>query len=273
MSNEMFRFDNKHVVVVGGATGMGAATAALASRLGATVTVLDVADVKAEGVTSIRVDLRDRRNVDDGSAAIHAPVDALICCAGVADGTAGIERINFIAHAHLISTLIASGKLSRGSSIAMVSSVAGLGWMSNLAMVQEFLALAGWDAQVDWINAHEGTATYGFSKQAMNAFVSQSAFPLLKLGIRINAILPGPTDTPLARANADIWLGFGTPYRTAAGVTHLRAEEIAGVLLFLCSNAASGVNGVTMLVDQGQVPSGITDSFPDPIVKMIAGIA
>ncbi len=271
MSSQSFRFENKHVVVLGGATGMGAAAVTLALELGATVTVLDVAEMTAAGVTAIKVDLRDKASIDAATAAIARPVHALICCAGVADGTAGIERINFIAHQRVIDNLLAVGAMVPGSAIAMVSSVAGLGWLANLATLQEFLASDGWDAQVAWINEHEGTATYGFSKQAMNAYVSQRAFPLLQQGIRINAILPGPTDTPLARANSEVWLGFGTPYRTAARVAHLRSDEMANVLLFLASEAASGVTGLTMLVDQGQVASGLTDSFPDPIVKAIAG--
>ena len=52
-----------------------------------------------------------------------------------------------------------------------------------------------------------------WSKQAICAYVAREAMPLLKQGIRINAICPGPTDTPLAQANKDMWLGFGADYR------------------------------------------------------------
>ena len=51
-----------------------------------------------------------------------------------------------------------------------------------------------------------------FSKLAINVYIAQQAFPLLKQGIRINGILPGPTNTPLARANAEMWLGFGQDF-------------------------------------------------------------
>ena len=57
-----------------------------------------------------------------------------------------------------------------------------------------------------------------WSKQAISAYVAREAFGLLKRGIRINAILPGPTDTPLAQANEDMWLGFGADYREEAGI-------------------------------------------------------
>jgi NAD(P)-dependent dehydrogenase (short-subunit alcohol dehydrogenase family) len=103
-----------------------------------------------------------------------------------------------------------------------------------------------------------------FSKQAMNFYTAQQAFPLLKRGIRINAIEPGPTDTPLARANADVWLRFGKTYREEAGVPTLTPEQMADVLVFLCSPAASGMSGVSLLVDQGLINSGIAGSFTKP---------
>ena len=122
------------------------------------------------------------------------------------------------------------------------------------------------------IEAHEGTDNYSFSKQAINAYVGREAFPLLKQGIRINAILPGPTDTPLARANADVWLTFASDYREATGAETLTPDQMGNVLAFLCSDAASGINGVTLLVDSGHVSSAVTESFPAPFVKMMMGI-
>ena len=76
------------------------------------------------------------------------PVDALFSCAGVADGTPGIERINFIGHRHLIDRLLAAGMLGRGSAIGFISSAAGLGWEANLTRVQELLATPDFDSAV-----------------------------------------------------------------------------------------------------------------------------
>ena len=59
----------------------------------------------------------------------------------------------------------------------------------------------------------------------------------LKQGIRINAICPGPTDTPLAQANKEMWLGFGADYREAVGVEAATPLEQAYPLVFLCSDA------------------------------------
>ena len=87
------------------------------------------------------------------------------------------------------------------------------------------------------------------------------AFRLLQLGIRINAIMPGPTDTPLARANAEVWLGMGADYREAAHIEASRSDEQAGPLVFLCSDAASHVSGEIVIVDAGYTASGIARSF------------
>ncbi len=272
MGNEMYRYDGQRVVVVGGATGMGAATAQQAAELGADVIVLDVAAVSYPCSQAIAVDLRDRASVDAAIEQIDGPVNAVFACAGVADGTPGIMLINFTAQRHLIEALIAQGKLGRGSSIAFISSVAGLGWMSRLDDVKSFLATPDWESAGGWIDEHPGTDNYGFSKEAINCYVAQQGFPLLAKGIRINAILPGPTDTPLARANADIWLSFGADYRQAADVPTLVPGQMASTMLFLCSAAASGVNGVTLLVDQGHVNASLVDAFDAPMVKMIAGV-
>ena len=62
------------------------------------------------------------------------------------------------------------------------------------------------------------------------------SFPFLKQGVRINAICPGPTDTPLARANADMWLGFAQDYRDETGTPHLVPQQMGDVMVFLNSD-------------------------------------
>ena len=102
-----------------------------------------------------------------------------------------------------------------------------------------------------------------FSKQAVCGYVASQAFPLLQKGIRINAILPGPTDTPLARANEELWLGFGKDYRNDTGTEASTPDEQAGPLAFLCSDAARYISGETIITDVGYVSSGITGSYPN----------
>jgi len=269
---ELFRYDGKRVLVIGGATGMGAAAAQATAALGAEVVVLDVADVDYPVAQSIRVDLRDRDSVDAAIEAVSGPFDAVFACAGVADGTTGIMLINFVAQRHAIEALRDAGKLATGAGVVMISSVAGLMWQQQLPVVLDFLAQPDWDAMAKWVAEHDGTETYAFSKMAINAYVAQEGFRLLQRGVRINAVLPGPTDTPLARANADTWLGFGADYRAQAGIEALSPEQVASVMVFLGSPAASAVNGVSIVVDAGHVGAGVTGSYDDPIIKMLAGV-
>jgi NAD(P)-dependent dehydrogenase (short-subunit alcohol dehydrogenase family) len=268
MKADAFRYDGKRAVVVGGATGMGAATAELVLDLGAEVVVMDYAPVTLEGVKAIKVNLSDKASIDAAVDECGGPIHALFSCAGVADGTPGIEKINFIGHRHFIDRAIEKGYLGRGSAIGMISSTAGLGWRTNMDLVKEYLATPDFDAAAAWIEAHPERADYMFSKQAINVYVASQAFRLLQQGIRINAILPGPTDTPLARANADTWLGFATDYRDDTGIEASRPDEQAGPLAFLCSDAARYVNGEVMIVDAGYTSSGMTGSYESAVAAV-----
>jgi NAD(P)-dependent dehydrogenase (short-subunit alcohol dehydrogenase family) len=95
----------------------------------------------------------------------------------------------------------------------------------------------------------------------------------LQQGIRINAICPGPTDTPLAQANRDMWLGFGADYRALVGVEAATPLEQAYPLVFLGSDAASAITGLIMITDAGYFSAGMTGSFPDagPVVNFLLG--
>jgi NAD(P)-dependent dehydrogenase (short-subunit alcohol dehydrogenase family) len=268
---DAFRFDGKRVLVVGGATGMGSAAAQLALDAGADVVVMDYADVKLSGVKPIHVNLADKASIDAAVDACGGPVHALLACAGVADGP-GIERINFIGHRHLIDRMIDQGMLGRGAAIGFISSAAGLGWEKNLAVLQELLATPDFDAAVAWVKERD-MANYYWMKQAVCAYVASQAFPMLERGIRINAICPGPTDTPLAQANKDVWLAFGADYRAETGIQAATPMEQAYPLLFLCSDAASAISGVTLISDAGYMMSGITGSFPNAtmMAKVLMG--
>jgi NAD(P)-dependent dehydrogenase (short-subunit alcohol dehydrogenase family) len=107
------------------------------------------------------------------------------------------------------------------------------------------------------------------TKQAICAYVAREAMAFLKRGIRINAICPGPTDTPLAQANKDQWLGFGKDYRAEVGIEPATSLEQAYPLVFLCSDAASAINGITLISDAGYLSAGITEVFPaaTPVAK------
>ena len=122
---DAFSYKGKRALVVGGATGMGAAVAEVVQDAGAEVVVMDRAEVTLSGVKAISLDLSDKASIESAIDECGGPIHALFSCAGVADGTPGIERINFIGHRHLIDRAVAADMLPRGSAIGFISSAAG----------------------------------------------------------------------------------------------------------------------------------------------------
>jgi NAD(P)-dependent dehydrogenase (short-subunit alcohol dehydrogenase family) len=268
-----YRYDGKRALVVGGASGMGAAVAELVQDAGADVTVMDFAEVKLSGARAIHVNLGEQASIDAAVEELgDAPIDALFSCAGVADGTPNIEKINYIGHRYMIDVFMARGMLPRGSAIGFISSAAGLGWEANLAELNQYLDIADFETASQWAK-DRGKADYYNSKQAICAYVAREAMNFLKQGVRINAICPGPTDTPLAQANKEMWLGFGADYREAVGVEAATPLEQAYPLVFLCSDAASAITGQTLITDSGYFAAGMTEVFPDatPAVQFLLG--
>jgi len=269
---DAFGYKGKRALVVGGATGMGAATAELVQDAGAEVVIMDIAEPSLSGATFIPVNLADKGSIDKALGQLSGPVNALFSCAGVADGTPGIEKINFIGHRHMIDRMLAEGTLPRGSAIGFISSAAGLGWESNLDRLKQYLATPDFDSAVQWIE-HNGGADYMSSKQTICAYVSFQAYPMLKRGVRLNAICPGPTDTPLAQANKELWLGFAADYRSELGIEASTPLEQAYPLVFLCSDAAVAITGQILVTDVGYFSAGLTEAYPPAtdVAKFLAG--
>ena len=111
-------------------------------------------------------------------------------------------------------------------------------------------------ASISGLRASTLRVAYGTSKAAIIHLTKQQAVELGNVGVRVNAIAPGPVDTDMAKkvhsaairadyADAIALARYGTP------------EEIAAAVGFLCSSAASYVNGQTLAVDGGFDAAGI----------------
>jgi NAD(P)-dependent dehydrogenase (short-subunit alcohol dehydrogenase family) len=120
---------------------------------------------------------------------------------------------------------------------------------------------AGWGrivnvASISALRAGTGRMAYGTSKAALVAMTAQFAVEVAPWGITVNAIAPGPIDTPLARANhtraTRAMYGDRVPMRRYG-----TPEEVAAGVLFFVSEAASYITGQTLCVDGGFVASGV----------------
>ncbi len=111
-------------------------------------------------------------------------------------------------------------------------------------------------ASISGLRASTLRVAYGTSKAGLIHLTRQQAAELGAVGIRVNAIAPGPVDTAMAKAvhSADI----RADYHDAIPLERYGTEEeIAAAVWFLCSNEASYVNGQTLAVDGGFDAVGI----------------
>lgn len=235
------------VLVIGGASGIGGAAAQLCAAAGAEVTVTDISPSRIG--RHVLLDLTDETSIRAGVDGLADTYDVVLSCSGVAEGMPGLERINFIGQRLALELLRDGGRLRAGGAIGVVSSLAGLAWRDE-PLMGEFLGIADFAEATRWIAEHD-LATYRWSKQAMAAYVCLYARDYLLHGVRINATLPGPTNTPLARSQGDVWLSHAADYRAEIGREAATPEEQAYPLVALCSDGFSHVAGACLTVDIG----------------------
>jgi len=111
-------------------------------------------------------------------------------------------------------------------------------------------------SSVSGLRASALRVAYGTSKAALDHLTKQQAIELGTLGIRVNAVAPGPVDTAMAKKvhTKDI----RADYHDAIPLNRYGTEdEIARAVTFLCSDAASYINGQTLAVDGGFDAAGI----------------
>jgi NAD(P)-dependent dehydrogenase (short-subunit alcohol dehydrogenase family) len=140
-----------------------------------------------------------------------------------------------------------------GGAIANIASTGGLGWSRRIPVNMEFVTTKGFQAAVEWCEAHRDTINegYSFSKENVIVWTQFMGAHLIKQGIRINCTLPSPTQTPMM---AEFEATSGKEVIAAAAEPMGRystAEEQAGGIVLLNSALASIVNGVVFPVDGG----------------------
>jgi NAD(P)-dependent dehydrogenase (short-subunit alcohol dehydrogenase family) len=201
---DVLEYAGQRVVVTGAASGMGGATAQILVDLGAEVTAIDIKPTSVPVTTSFEVDLRDRRAIDDAVAQIASPVHSVFSCAGLPGppfSELDTVLVNFVGARHLLEALFP--KMPEGSSAGMIASAAAVGWQQSLGPINEFLANETFDSAKAYLEANPeamGASGYWFSKQVINAWVGSRGADLIRQGIRLNCINPGPTATPMMPA-------------------------------------------------------------------------
>jgi NAD(P)-dependent dehydrogenase (short-subunit alcohol dehydrogenase family) len=245
------RLEGKVCVITGTASGIGAESARLFAAEGARVAGIDL-DADAEGELTIQADVSDEAEVATAYARIGAElggIDVLMNNAGInptddasvldteLEAWQRVQDVNlrsvFLCCKHGIPHLLAGGN---GSVINVASFVATMG------------------AAVSQIS-------YTSSKGAVLALSRELGVEFAERGVRVNALCPGPVNTPLLKE-----LFAKDPERAAKRLVHIpmgrfgEPEEIAKAALFLASDDSSFVTASTFLVD-----GGLSNAYLTPV--------
>ena len=244
----------KVACVTGAARGIGLAVAERFLREGYRVALIDIdaaqlaataARLGALGtVLALETDVSDQHQVQsavDSCVERFGRIDALVNNAGIAVFKPLLETT--YAEWSRVLAVNLDGPFLCTQACARVMLHSGGGSVVNIC-------------SISGLRASTLRVAYGTSKAALAHLTKQQAAELGNLGIRVNAVAPGPVDTAMAKQ-------VHTPairadYHDAIPLNRYGAEsEIAAAVWFLCSDAASYINGQTLAVDGGFDATGI----------------
>lgn len=248
------QIQNKVAIVTGATSGIGRASALLFAREGASVVLsgrrqneLDAvrAEIESNGGRAVAVagDVREEqyaRELVETAVDRFGGLDIAFNNAGVTGPTGPVNDLNRADWDDVIATNLTSAFLGAKYQVpAMVARGGG-----SLIFTSSFVGHA---------NGFPGMSAYAAAKAGLVALTRVLAAELGPQAIRVNAILPGGTDTPSNVVNAP-----GAAPETRAFIEGLHAlkrlatpEEIARSVLYLASEASSFMTGAAMLVDGG----------------------
>jgi 2-hydroxycyclohexanecarboxyl-CoA dehydrogenase len=243
------RLEGRTALVTGGASGIGAATARRLAAEGARVAVADVnepgarevaAELDGSGVAMDVTDVASVRAGVDAAADAVGPIDILI-------NNAGSDRFGFFLHSDEDLWDFVLGVNLRG--VLAVTHAVLPGMHERGGVIVNVASEAGRVGS-------QGSAVYSAAKAGVIGFTKAIARESARYKVRVNAVAPGPIETPLLNAAAEVYGEIGARLKQGmVDSTALRRsgepEEVAAAIAFLASDDASYVTGQTLNVSGG----------------------
>jgi 2-hydroxycyclohexanecarboxyl-CoA dehydrogenase len=244
------RLEARIALVTGGASGIGAATARRLAAEGARVAIADTDVDGARALASeidgeaVAMDVADAGSVRAGVAAAEAAIGPL----DVVVNNAGTDRFAFFVNTDEALWDLVLGVNLRGTIAVTHAVLAGMQERGRGAIVN----VASEAGRV----GSQGSAVYSAAKAGVIGFTRAVAREAARFGVRVNAVAPGPIDTPLLNSAPRELGEIGARLRQGMiDATSMRRigtpEEVAAAIAFLACEDASFVTGQTLNVSGG----------------------
>lgn len=241
--------EGKTILITGASSGIGKATAIECAKLGASLAIVGRnAERLQQTLESLDISVGQQHQqiiadltTEEGIKAIidkKIEYDGVFSNAGIgfskpikfitADDLENISKVNVFSHVMLAKSLFKKKQLKKGGSYVLTASIGG-----NFSCTS-------------------GATLYGMGKAAINSFMKYAAIEFAPRGIRVNDVRPGMIETPLTAPTGDL---TEEDYKKDAEHYLLKRygqpEEVVHTVAFLLSDAASFIDGSSIVVDGG----------------------
>lgn len=246
---------DKTIVVTGCSSGIGKETARLVKQLGGQVLGVDVTKTDDNVDELYIADLSDRKTIKALVMALPTRIDGIANIAGLPP-TAPADKVvlvNLVGLKFFTESMIP--KLNDNASIVNLASLAGLGWQQSIPSIKASEDLEFEDVEQfnrDHQITNEGGRSYFFTKEALVAWTMQNRWTWRDRGIRMNAVSPGPVDTPILKDFVET-LGERAEEDMKVMDRPGMPEDVAPVVTFLLSDMSTWIRGTNLPVDGGMM--------------------
>jgi NAD(P)-dependent dehydrogenase (short-subunit alcohol dehydrogenase family) len=245
----------KTILITGASSGIGLRTTELATHCGADVIGIDLKFPAAPMSSFIKADISSPSTIEEIVARLPKRIDAICNVAGVS-GTLGAAKtlaINFYGLRALSEAV--GPRIREGGSVVNIASIAGFGWRQNLERTKSLVGVQGFPDTGTLVTEFgiKDAESYPVSEEALLLWTFRAAHQALfkNRGIRVNAVSPGPVETPIL-AEFRAVLGNERVDSDIARVGRAgTSPDIAPAIVFLCSDGARWINGANLPVDGG----------------------